>query len=46
MLRACSRLGGISKDVIEGALVKDYEKVYKQSLEDPEKFWGGDSKRA
>ena len=29
-----------SKDVIERAWVKDYEKVYKQSIENPEKFWG------
>lgn len=29
-----------SKDVIERAWVKDYEKVYKHALENPEKFWG------
>ncbi|HBO83534.1 MAG TPA: acetate--CoA ligase, partial [Deltaproteobacteria bacterium] len=29
-----------SKEVIERAWVKDYEKVYKKSVENPESFWG------
>ena len=29
-----------SKEIIERAWIKDYEKVYKQSIENPEKFWG------
>ncbi|MBI5892072.1 MAG: acetate--CoA ligase [Deltaproteobacteria bacterium] len=29
-----------SKDVIERAWIKDYEKVYKHSIENPETFWG------
>ncbi len=28
-----------SKEIIKNANVKDYEKIYKQSIEDPEKFW-------
>ena len=29
-----------SKDVVEKAWVKDYEKVYKHAVENPEVFWG------
>lgn len=29
-----------SKEIIENAWVKDYEKTYKHALEDPEGFWG------
>ena len=29
-----------SKEIIEKAWVKDYEKTYKHALEDPEGFWG------
>jgi len=28
-----------SKKIIEKALIKDYEKVYQESIKDPEKFW-------
>ncbi|MCH8557295.1 MAG: acetate--CoA ligase [Balneolia bacterium] len=34
-----------SKEVVKNANVKDYEKVYKQSIEDPEKFWAAEAKK-
>ena len=29
-----------SKEVVDGAHIKDYESIYKESIKDPEKFWG------
>jgi len=29
-----------SKEVVDGAHIKDYEKIYNESIGDPEKFWG------
>jgi acetyl-CoA synthetase len=34
-----------SKDVIKNAHIKDYETVYKRSIEDPERFWSTEAKK-
>lgn len=33
-----------SQEIIKNAWVKDYEKIYRQSIENPEKFWEGIAK--
>ncbi len=34
-----------SKEVIKNAHIKDYDSVYKRSIEDPERFWADEAKK-